>query len=247
MDEWTWMLLSCVVIFAAGVAQGLTSFGFALIAMPLLAQTLGLQHAVAVVVLLSLLTNISVLAPIWRHVNMRGMWPLIAASLLAAPLGTWLLLAAPAIVLKSAAGLLVAGFALLQLRGIAIPVHNERLSYPLAGALSGLLNGSISFSGPPVALFLAARGMEKHRFRANLTLFALVLNIATLALFVSQDLFAQEELQHVAALLPAMLLGVAAGILLAKRVDENRFKRLILLFLTVSGLWTFLSAIGLST
>lgn len=242
-DAWYWIIMTFLITAAAGIAQGLTGFGFALIAMPLLGASLGLQSAVVVVVILSLLTNIAVLVPIRRHVQLGGMWVLILSSFAAVPLGAWLLAVAPAAALKLAAGLLVSVFAIIQLRGASFPIRGTRLSYLLTGALSGALNGSISLSGPPVALFLSASGMDKMRFRANLTLFALTLNIVTIAVYSGQGLLTADVLRGCLAGIPGMLVGVAIGIALAGKVAEAAFKRLILLFLSCSGLWTLISGL----
>ncbi|TYP68614.1 sulfite exporter TauE/SafE family protein [Paenibacillus methanolicus] len=238
-----WLLITFLITAAAGIAQGLTGFGFALIAMPLLGASLGMKSAVVVVVILSLLTNIAILAPVRRHVQLGGMWLLIGSSFAAVPLGAWLLAVAPAAVLKLAAGLLVCAFAIIQLRGASFPIRGTRLSYPLTGALSGVLNGSISLSGPPVALFLSASGMDKMRFRANLTFFALALNIVTVAVYFGQGLLTVEVLRGCLAGIPGMLAGVVIGISLAGKVAESAFKRLVLLFLTCSGMWTLISGL----
>ncbi|MFB9326474.1 sulfite exporter TauE/SafE family protein [Paenibacillus aurantiacus] len=242
-ETWIWFVTTFLITTAAGIAQGLTGFGFALIAMPILGTTLGMRSAVVVVVILSLLTNFAVLAPIRRHVHLGGMWMLILSSFAAAPLGAWLLAAAPAAALKLAAGVLVSVFALIQLRGASFPISGTRLSYPLTGALSGMLNGSISLSGPPVALFLSASGMDKMRFRANLTFFALALNIVTIAMYFGQDLLTTDVLRGCLAGIPGMVVGVALGISLAGKVAESAFRRLVLLFLTCSGLWTLISGL----
>lgn len=91
MDFYMLVLFGVIVIFAAGFIQGLTSFGFALISMPLLTLFIPLQEAVPIVVILSLCTNVYVFISTRRFIQFKKIGLLVISSLLAAPVGTQLL------------------------------------------------------------------------------------------------------------------------------------------------------------
>ena len=64
----TAVLLAILIILFAGFTQGLTSFGFALIAMPFLSHLVPLNQAVPLVVMLSLGTNVLVILHCWKDI-----------------------------------------------------------------------------------------------------------------------------------------------------------------------------------
>lgn len=68
MDINYWIVPGVLIILLAGFVQGVTSFGFALISLPLLTLFLPLQQVVPLIVILSLLTNIAILFNCYKHV-----------------------------------------------------------------------------------------------------------------------------------------------------------------------------------
>ncbi|SFE17967.1 hypothetical protein SAMN05216378_2613 [Paenibacillus catalpae] len=238
LDELVFVFM---IVLLAGFVQGLTSFGFALISMPLLVKLMPMQQAVPIVVVLSLLTNIAVLYSSRKHVRIKQIWPLLIASLLAAPLGTYALIYVPAHSLKLGAGLLVAVVSILMLSGRSFPL--SRIAYAPVGALSGFLNGSISMSGPPVALFLTNQGLDKMTFRANITAYALILNIITIGTYVYEGLLNQTSVETVGWSVPALILGVIIGIKAVGKLNERLFKTIALWLILVTGIWTAVNGV----
>ncbi|WP_336785463.1 sulfite exporter TauE/SafE family protein [Paenibacillus sp. MMO-177] len=238
LDELVFIFM---IVLLAGFVQGLTSFGFALISMPLLVKLIPMQQAVPVVVALSLFTNVAVLYSSRKHIRIKQIWPLLAASLLAAPLGTYALLYVPANALKLGAGLLVAVVSILMLSGKSFPLG--RLAYVPVGAVSGFLNGSISMSGPPVALFLTNQGLDKMTFRANITAYALILNIITIGTYAYEGLLNETAMKTVGWAVPALIIGVVIGIKAVGRLNDKLFKTIALWLILITGIWTALGGL----
>lgn len=241
-----WIMLGMLVILLAGFVQGVTSFGFALVSLPLLSQILPVRQTVPVIVVLSLLTNVSILAACYKHLAVRKALLLILTGMVAAPFGTYLLLYISETWLKIIAGALILLFAAIMLLGRSFPVRSEKLGFVTAGLASGLLNGSISTSGPPVALFLSNQGTDKQTFRANLTFYAMVLHIVTILSFSYNGLLDKTVVSALVWTTPAMIVGVSAGIWAGSRMNERFFRKTVLVLIIISGLWTILTGIGLS-
>lgn len=238
------LTMSICVVALAGFVQGLTSFGFALIAVPLLARLLPLQLVVPIVVILSLGSNFAILRECWTLVDLRTIRSLIFASLVAAPLGTGLLLYADADGLRLLAGLLVSSFAAVLLFGRSFPIHNTRMALLAVGAMSGMLNGSVAMSGPPVALFLSNQGASRDSFRANLTSYAIALNILTVITYSISGLLTAELAAQLVCLIPAMLIGVLVGQLAVTRVNDKLFRRISLGLICAGGLWAVMGTLA---
>lgn len=243
MDSAFFLIVCIIVVVAAGFIQGLTSFGFALIAMPFLAKVIPLQQAVPIVVILSLCTNLMVIVDARRHVDLKKIWILILSSLAAAPLGTYLLLLLDERLLKAFAGVFIILVAMLQLLGKSFPVKREKLAFVPVGILSGLLNGSISMSGPPVALFLSNQRVGKDTFRANITAYGIILNVITISTYAYSGMLIKPVFTYSLWLVPSMLIGVFIGIKAIRRLNDQWFRRIALWVIMLSGLWTVISSL----
>src|SRR5690606_21195561 len=103
--------------------------------------------------------------------------------------------------------------------------------------LSGVLNGSISVSGPPLVLFLANQGKDVDVFRSNLVVYGFFLNVFTLGMFAYQGFLNQEVISITLVACIAMALGTGLGMLLAKRVNQEMFKKIVIYLLMGSSIW----------
>ena len=88
----------CFVV--AALLQATTGFGFALVFVPLLSLTHDLKTVVAVSVLAGPISALPAVVQLRRHVDWRLVAWLLAGSLVGAPLGTLLLDAASATLLR---------------------------------------------------------------------------------------------------------------------------------------------------
>lgn len=239
-----YILVGICVVLIAGFFQGLTSFGFALIAMPILSRLLTIQEAVPIVVILSLCTNILILGNCFKFVNVKKIWLLILTSFIAAPLGTYSLMYINSNYLKLFTGWLIIIFSLILLSGKKFNIKNENIAFGPVGFISGFLNGSISMSGPPVALFLSNQNTDKNEFRANITFYALVLNIFTIITYFYNGLITRVVLWNATWFLPSMIIGVFIGIKTIKKLDERLFKKIALCLIVVSGIVIIITSLG---
>jgi uncharacterized membrane protein YfcA len=241
-DPATTLIIGLLVVGAAGIISGLTGFGFALVASPLLIIVLPPKVVVPIVALLSMLSHLVVLAETLPWIRLKRIWLLTLAAMAGAPLGTYLLVTLDADALKTFIGVVTTLSALAMLLGFKRPIENERLASVPIGLASGILGGSTGMSGPPVVLFFSNQGIDKHIFRANLNLYFTLLACVTLPLQVAAGLMTTKILTYSAWFFPALLLGTLAGMRLARRVDETAFRRLTLVVVIAAGLSAIASA-----
>jgi Predicted permeases len=238
-----YFLFGLFVVIIAGFFQGLTSFGFALIAMPALSRIIPIQEAVPIVVILSLFTNFIIIKDCYKHINLKKIWLLIVASFIAAPFGTYSLIYINGNYLKLFTGVLIITVAIILLTGKKFVIKNEKLAYLPVGMLSGFLNGSISMSGPPVALFLSNQGANKNEFRANITFYAIFLNVFTIITYLYNGLLTRNVIVNTGWFTISMIIGVFIGIKTIHNLDDKLFKKIALLLIIVSGIVTITTSI----
>ena len=93
----TEQILTCmIVVFLTAIMRGYTGFGFALVAVPLLAVIADPVIAVPMVLLLEVVGSLQLLPGLWRSAHLRSVMLLVAGALLATPIGLYGLAALPA-------------------------------------------------------------------------------------------------------------------------------------------------------
>lgn len=233
------------IIFIASVICGLTGFGFALVSIPLLISVLEPRTVVPVVLLLGKLTQLFILFDGRKTIDLKRIWPLIVAGILATPLGTFFLLILDGDTLKVLIGAMAALSALALFAGYSRPVRNEGAAGVLVGLASGLLNGSTGMGGPPLVLFFSNQARERQTFRTSISLFFILTGVSALLSQWLAGLITRDVLSYVAWFLPALVFGVGIGVKLARQVREVVFRRISLGVVMLTGLSAIASGVGL--
>ena len=224
------MILAALAALVGAAVQSATGFGFALVLSPALFAVM--EPAEAVTVLLALGAALNLLVLVERHdARWSRLPPLILPALPGLALGAAVLAALSRGPLQIGVGLAVIAAGLWQLRDGAAAA---RVPATVAGFLSGLLTTSISISGPPLVLWLEAQALRPAEFRATLAAAFLALNIAGWAVLgIAGD--ATADLGELFVLLGIVLVGHALGVLAFRRLDHERFYRLVLMLVLVTG------------
>jgi hypothetical protein len=237
MTELSLPLLAGVagVAFLAAFAQGVTGFGSALVAMPLLVLFLDVREAAALVTLLSLAINVALLLPARRELPWRRVAPLLAGTLAGAPVGALFLAGADPRLARGVLGAVLVAASVASLRTRRVRLGPGSAPALAAGALAGVLGGAFNANGPVAALYAAARGWEKRETHAALQLYFLASGAWVAALHGVAGFTDRGVLLAAASALPALAVGASAGWAVHRRVSEERYRRLLLLVLLVVG------------
>lgn len=232
-----------LIMLLSAFTFAFSGFGFSLVSVPLLALVLPLKTAVAFQFPYAL---VLVAWHAWRyrdHVTARELWPIMAGSLMAMPLGAWMLYAAPEIILKRA----LAAFIVLSIVGLALPA-GRRLGKLFAGkvwwgmlwgALSGGFQGAYSTGGPPAVIYIMASDPEPRRAMGFLGAFFSFLYLVMTVIYAASGLFTLEVMTQSALYAPVVAAGTLAGALLFRRANSRTYRQAVhgLLLLTAILLW----------
>jgi uncharacterized membrane protein YfcA len=227
------MALAAVAAFAGAAVQSATGFGFALVLSPALFAVMDPVEAVTALLALGLALNLLVLFEGGRpeHVDWRALAPMLAAALPGLAVG------AVALTQLSKEALQVAvGAAVILAAGWQLWVPRPRLSAWAAGLASGALTTSISVSGPPLVLWLTARGVRPEEFRTSLAASFLVLNLAGGIVLVAAEGGGAFDGGAVALLLALVVAGYALGAVAFRRLDRELFFNIVLALVVLTGL-----------
>lgn len=237
------ILFGILIIFMAAMTQGATSFGFSLIALPLLGIMYPLQVVVPILMIYSLILNSLILYHIRKHVDFKKIMVLVIFGMIGTPFGVYLLKVLDESFLKLLVGIIIVIVAVVNFSGYHIKVKNEKASFIPIGFASGLLNGSVSFGGPPIVLFLNNQGVEKQVFRGNLTLYFWMINLFSIPTYFFSGLITSEVISYSGYLFPGLILGTLFGIQIGNRVEEQLFKKISLSLIMGMGFLSIFSGI----
>jgi uncharacterized membrane protein YfcA len=243
------MALAAVAALAGAFVQSTTGFGFALLLSPALFAVMDPVEAVMALLILGLVLNLLVLFERGRpeHVDWGALAPMLVAALPGLALGAVLLTQLSREALQVAVGVAVIAAAGWQLRRRARrePPRLAGGAGVAAGFTSGVLTTSISVSGPPVVLWLEARGASPEEFRASLAATFLALNLTGGALLLAAEGSASIDAGAVAPLLGLVVAGYALGALAFRRIDRERFFTVVLALVAGTGAASVAAGAGL--
>ncbi|WP_162164340.1 sulfite exporter TauE/SafE family protein [Roseivivax isoporae] len=228
------LTLLCLAVFGAAMLQAATGIGYGVIAGPIFLVALNGTEAIQISALHNLAIAL-VLAPSLRGAMDRTVLTrLIAGGVVGITAGlvlqTWLSVAA----LKLCAAAMVAFVAATLLldmrrgRGAASGMPPAAGETGLVGTLAGVMGGVLAMPGPLAATWMSVRGFDRGTVRATILaffVFAYGANVASYALLTG---FGTVSLRLAAWLLPALALGIAAGVGLSGRLSETLFRKVLL-------------------
>lgn len=242
MDVITIILFSLVILVAA-FTQALTGLGFALVSVPILVSFVSPKISVPIIMVLTPPVMITILIDLWKHVQLKRIWLLMLMGFAGMPFGTYLLVYLDVQLLKIIIGLTIVLFGTALLLGYSRRFKNEKIVSIPIGFLSGILGGSTSMSGPPVILFFSNQGDEKNVFRANLVTYFLFLHLSIIPTYIISGLVTMDIVQTAFLLLPALIVGAVLGVKFAAKIDENIFRKVILIIIVLSGFISVITGI----
>lgn len=232
--------LACAapVVLVAYVVFGMTGFGAAMVAVPLLVQFMPLPFAVPLVVLFDLACTALVGGSNWRRVSLVELKRLFPWLLLGIALGVTLLHNAGARWPLILLGSFVLAVCIKGLRGArAKPSAPLNTCWALPfGVFGGIFSALFGTGGPIYTIYLSRRLDALDQFRATISVVILASGIIRAAAFGAAGLYAQPEILSAAAvLLPVALIGLYGGSRLRARVSPELLKRAIFVLLAIAG------------
>ncbi len=227
------------IFLLGGLAKGVLGVGLPMITVPLLSTFILVPDAVALMYVPVLVTNI------WQafqggyfRTALRRFWPMLIFIIAGTWLGARMLVTIDPVVLVAILGVIVIVFSLISLTQpqFRVPERHE-LSISLAiGLVAGFIGGLSLFIGPAIIMFLVALHLKKEEFIGSVGLIYTVTLIPIGALYVGYGVLREEH--TVLALLATVpvFLGMLLGQWVRGRIDQELFRKVLLLVLVVIGL-----------
>lgn len=221
------------IVVAAGLLQGLTGFGFVLIALPLLDFFIPLKTLIPLLCLLALCISLYLSIQLRKSIHFSRIGLMLLANIPGIPLGVLLLKQLPSATLSLALGMLMISFTAYQLLAKPQPRELGRASALFAGFSSGILGGSIGAGGPPVIIYSATQRWSKDEAKGTLAFFFFISGGMVVLMHAFTGLVTQTVIHYFTISIPALAVGILFGIALYKRISDHGYRKLafVLVFL----------------
>ncbi|PND35686.1 permease [Achromobacter pulmonis] len=222
----------------AGFVQGLSGFGFGMVAMSFWAWAVDPKLAAAMAVFGALTGQLLAAFTVRRGFALGRLLPFIAGGLVGIPLGVRLLPHLDPLLFKAFIGGLLAIWCPIMLFAARLPriAVGGRLADAAVGAVGGIMGGIGGFTGVIPTLWCTLRGFDRDVQRAVIQNFNLSMLIVTMASYVFTGLVTREMLPLFAVIVPAMLVPTLWGTRVYVGISDLAFRRVVLGLLTISGL-----------
>jgi uncharacterized membrane protein YfcA len=231
------LLIIVVGLAFAGFAKGTTGMGLPLVATPILAGVFGPKAAVVIVTIPIFAANSLLLAQGWRRLDvLRGITPIIVASAIGTMIGVNLLALLDQRTFAILISIMVVVFLSRgdRLIGDDPGATRARVLGPVIGFVGGILQGTTSIASPLIGSFFHARKLDRHDYVIVLAaIFELNAAIQLIG-YSLLGLYTPDVLAIGLLGLVPTLLALMVGIYFRGRLDQRRFRQLIVVLLVLS-------------
>ena len=223
------------IVVVAGFLQGLTGFGFALVALPLLGLFIDIKTSIPLIIMLALCISVALSVQLRSSINFKSIYTLMAATIPGIPLGVYALKNIPAEYLAITLGIIMVSFTSYQLLAKPAPRHLGIFPTALAGFLSGIIGGSIGAGGPPVIIYSTIQPWSKNQAKATLTFYFAISGALISMTHAYSGLITQEVMHLFLISLPSLAIGIFLGTFAYTRISDHGYKKLAFVLVFILG------------
>lgn len=238
--DFTFFAFAIPAVLFAGISKGGFGSGAAFAATPLLALILEPGAAIGLMLPLLMLMDVTALRPYWGKWDGVSAKALILGAIPGVVLGGVLYRIANPDVFRVMIGLIAVGFVGFQIartRGWLHPAAAPMGQKP--GLFWGMMAGLTSFishaGGPPAAVYLLSRRLDKLTFQATTVIVFWAVNGMKFIPYAFLGIFTWQTAKADLYLAPFAVIGIWMGVRLHHMVPEQLFFRLTYAFLLVTG------------
>ena len=223
-----------------GFVNGITGFGAAMAAMPLVTLGMGMHIAVPANSLMVLVVSLNQ-GWCFRHSADWGrVLPVLIGAVPGALLGSFVLRVLPVQYMRPALGAFLMaymcwGFA--QKKGVSTVVRRG-WGY-VAGFFATTFGAAFSFNGPPLAIYTSLSGWGKEASRAGLGVFSAVTSLMMVAGQGLAGMHGTHTLLPMLVGIPGGLAGAYVGVRVSRNMNNAVYQRLLFCFIGLSGALIF--------
>lgn len=179
------LIVTQITIFAGALAAGLAGFAFSAVTGAVLFHLLAPIEAVPLLLACSITTQMFSISKLWRTMQWRQCLPYLLGGFAGIPIGAALLKGFNPHTFASGFGVFLICYSLyMLLRPHVVFRGGGRYAQVAAGFAGGITGGATAFPGAIPTIWCSVQGLSKLEQRGIVQPFILLMQIATLVLFL---------------------------------------------------------------
>ena len=234
------LILIAAAFLLAGFVKGVIGLGLPTVSMGLLAVAMQPAHALAIVIVPAIVTNIwqTFVGPYLRDI-IRRLWPLTIGTVIGIWLNSGMLTGPYARYATVVLGLLLVIYAIIGLNKFAFTVarRDEGWIGGIVGVVTGVISATTGVQVIPSMPFMQAIGMEKDELVQALGVFFTVATLALAFNLTSAGLLTAATALPGAVAMAGAFAGMFIGQAVRSRMQPEVFRRWFLIALILLGLY----------
>ncbi|WP_068473644.1 sulfite exporter TauE/SafE family protein [Saccharicrinis aurantiacus] len=224
-----------VVVIFSSLLKGITGFGFALLSLPLLMIWYSPKELIPVLVMCNLLASVFIILQKKEKklIDKKFMSLIIFGGIFTISGVGVLKYIDEGFLIQIVSGLFII-LCLLSIFKVRSNINLPKWTYSLAGSIIGFLTGSISVSGPPLALFLNQTNTSNQTFREVFAWFSIVTSVVAVVGYFIAGLISRQSIEMVLVFAPILLIGAVLGKRLNAVIPAQLFKNISVVITLIS-------------
>jgi uncharacterized membrane protein YfcA len=238
------LVIAGIALFTAYMIFGITGFGSALIAAPVLAQIMPVSTIVPLLAILDCVAATTNGIRLGGKVGRSELILLFPAMAFGSLIGAALLFHIPARSMMLALGAFIIAYAGWS---FFAPQSSSRIRRVWAipiGTIGGIFSGVFGMGGAIYSMYISRRFEDKDAIRATQSALIALSTFTRVIIFAFAGSYSSWQIPLLALLLlPIMFLGIFTGHHLTLRMSRERFFYILYMLLAVSGITLIMRAI----
>ncbi len=236
----TLLIFIAAVFLLAGFVKGVIGLGLPTVSMGMLAVAMAPAHALAIVIVPGILTNIwqTFAGPYFLGI-VRRLWPLLLGLAVGIRLTAGMMTGPYARYGTVLIGVLLVIYAIISLRKFALTVRprDETWIGGIIGLMTGLISGATGVQVIPSMPFMQALGMKKDELIQALGVFFTVATLVQAFNLSAAGLLDESTALPGVIALACSFGGMALGQAVRTRLEPDSFRRWFLISMIVLGIY----------
>ena len=227
-------------LFVGGMVKGIIAIGLPIVSIAILLNFFPPLKVLGILIMPMLATNL------WQALNsgsllepLQRFWPMIVTGIFFLIIGAQIVVSLNSVILFGVLGACVVLFSTISLVHPNMPPiqpKTEKWAGPLAGAMGGLLGGISTIWGPPMTMYFVMLKLPKDEFVRSVGMAWFAFSIPITFSYWQNGIFSGDIIYlSVFACIPGMI-GIHIGELLRKRINQDTFRKVMLVTLLFLGL-----------
>jgi uncharacterized membrane protein YfcA len=226
-----WLMAAMIGVCVGAAKAGLPGIG--LLVVPIMTEIFPARYSTGVLLPMLIIADVCAVKVYHRHADWSRLWKLFPPTLVGVVLGYFAMGQVNDAQFKVTVGLTVLLMAVLMILNkkgwIAKGKVPEGTHFAIiAGVLVGMTTMMANAAGPIAAIYFLALRLEKTEFIGTSAWFFLLVNVFKLPFSYHLGFIDQQSLSFNVVQVPVIVMGIALGLFVVKRLSHQLFFKMVL-------------------